>query len=59
MTIHVRLQVAKQQMCITVYMCMKKPQKTFYVNFEFSGEGKEGQNNKVFGTLRNQNRLFL
>ena len=54
------LEVEKQQMWITVYMCMmkKKKEKT-YINSKFSGESKGGQNNKVLETLRNQNRRFL
>ena len=40
-----------------VYKCMKK-RKTF-INFRFSGEDQGGQNNKVLGTLKNNNRVFL
>ena len=60
MTLHVRLEIARQQMWITVYVCMeKRGEGETYMNFKFSGEGKVGQNNMVLETLRNKNRVFL
>ena len=58
MILHVRLEVAKLQIWITVYMCVGK-KGMININFKFSGEGKGGQNNKVFETLRNKNWVFL
>ena len=49
MTLDVKLEVAKQKIWITVYMCMKKRGET-EINFKFSDEGKGGQNNKVLET---------
>ena len=37
----------------------KKRKRKTYINFKFSVEGKEGQNNKVLETLRNKNKVFL
>ena len=55
MTFHVRLEVAKKQMWMTIFMCMKK--KKTCINFKFWGIG--GQSNKVLETLINKNNLNL
>ena len=48
MTIQVQLEVEKQQIWITVYMCMEeKRRKNLY---KFSGESKGGQNSKMLET---------
>ena len=58
MTLHVRLDVAKtRNVDYSLYVYEKKGRTN--INSKFSGDGKGGQNNKVWETLKNQNRVIL